>query len=125
MPASLTSDQLQALERNALLNAASHGGKADIGAVVGKSVGESPELRSMAGDVARAAVDVVKKVNSLSPEEQQSLLEERYPEALRARDMKKAQQKAEEKAHASQFPPLPGAAKGRVVLRLPRSRRDS
>ena len=36
-----------------------------------------------------------------------------------ARDEKKALQKADEKAHTTQFPPLPNAAKGQVVLRLP------
>ena len=119
MPSSLTPDHLHAIEKNALLNAVAHGGKADPGAVVGKSVGESPELRGMAGEVARAAADVVKRVNSLSLKEQQQLLEDKYPDALAARDQKRAQQRAEEKAHSSQFPPLRQAVKGRVVLRLP------
>ena len=47
------------MEKNALLNAVSHGGKADVGAVVGKSMGESPDLRSMAEEVAKAAAEVV------------------------------------------------------------------
>jgi len=119
MSSPLTRDQLQAMEKNALLNAVSHGGRADVGAVVGKSMGESPELRSKAADVAKAASEVVNRVNSLSPEEQQALLEEAYPDALKARDEKKATQKADEKAHAAQFPPLPNAVKGHVVLRLP------
>ncbi|HVC27041.1 MAG TPA: glutamate--tRNA ligase [Nitrososphaerales archaeon] len=119
MPSSLTPDQLQAMERNALLNAVGHGGTAAIGAVVSKSLGESPELRAMAKEVAKAAGEAVARVNSLSPEEQQKLLEDKFPDALRARDLKKAAQKADEKAHASQFPPLPNATKGRVVLRLP------
>ena len=107
------------MEKNALLNAVSHGGRADVGAVVGKSMGESPDLRSKAADVAKAAAEVVKRVNSLSPEEQQALLVDMYPDALKARDEKRAMQKADEKAHAAQFPPLPNAAKGLVVLRLP------
>jgi len=119
MPSSLTEDQLEAMERNALLNAVAHGGKSEMGAVVSKSLGESPELRAMAKDVARAAAEVVARVNSLSPEGQQKLLEERYPDALLARDQKKAMQRADDKAHANQFPPLPNATKGKVVLRLP------
>jgi len=119
MQPSLTQDQLEAIEKNALLNAVSHGGKADVGAVVGKTVGESPELRSKAGDVSRAAVDVAKRINSLALADQQKLLEEKYPSALAERDLRKAAQKADEKAHTSQFPPLPEAEKGKVVLRLP------
>jgi glutamyl-tRNA synthetase len=119
MPSPLTPDHLKAMERNALLNAVDHGGKAEVGAVVGKSMGESPELRPMAKEVAKAAAQVVAQVNSLSPEEQQRLLEEEYSDALTARDLRKATQKADEKAHASQFPPLPNATKGQVVLRLP------
>jgi glutamyl-tRNA synthetase len=107
------------MEKNALLNAVSHGGKADVGAVMGKSMGESPDLRSKAAEVSTAAADVVDRVNSLSAEEQEALLEKLYPDALRARDERKALQKADEKAHASQFPPLPNATKGLVVLRLP------
>jgi glutamyl-tRNA synthetase len=119
MPSSLTADQLEAMERNALLNAAAHGGKSEVGAVVSKSLGESPELRAIAKDVAKAAAEVVARVNSLSPEEQQRLLEDKYQDALKARDQRKAMQKADDKAHANQFPPLPNATKGRVVLRLP------
>jgi glutamyl-tRNA synthetase len=119
MTSPLTPEQLRAMEKNALLNAVAHGGVSDQGAVVGKSMGESPELRSMAREVAAAAADVVKRVNALSPDEQKRLLEENHAGALAARDQKRATQKAEEKAHASQFPPLPEAVKGKVVLRLP------
>ncbi len=119
MSSQLTPDQLQAMERNALLNAVSHQGSAEVGAVVSKSLGETPALRTMAKDVARAAAEVVKRVNSLSPTEQQKLLEERYPDALQARDQRKAAQIADEKAHTTQLPPLRDAVKGKVVLRLP------
>jgi glutamyl-tRNA synthetase len=119
MPSSLTPGQLQAIEQNALLNAVGHAGRADAGAVVSKSLGESPELRTMVKDVARAAAEVVERVNSLSPAEQLKLLEVRYPEALLARDLRKATQKADEKAHTTQLPPLMDAVKGKVVLRLP------
>src|ERR1700693_324089 len=94
MLSALTPDHLKAMERNALLNAVDHGGKAEVGAVVGKSMGESPELRPMAKEVAKAAAQVVAKVNSLSPQEQQGLLEGEYSDALAARDLRKATQKA-------------------------------
>ena len=56
---SLTPDQLRVMERNALLNAVGHAGKAEVGAVVSRSLGESPELRAMAKDVAKAAADQI------------------------------------------------------------------
>jgi glutamyl-tRNA synthetase len=119
MPSSLTPDQLQAMERNALLNAVKHAGKAEVGAVVSKSLGESPDLRSMAKEVARAAAGVVKRVNALSPPEQQKLLEDRYPEAIEAVEQRKLERKKEEATREEQLPPLTGATEGKVVLRLP------
>ncbi len=119
MQSPLTPDQLQAMEKNALLNAVSHAGKAEIGAVVSKSLGESPALRTMAKEVAKTAAEVVRRVNSLSPAEQEKLLEDRYPGARAAKDQKKAAQKADEEAKHEQLPPLVGATEGKVVLRLP------
>ena len=119
MPSTLTPEQLQAMERNALLNAVSHAGKAEVGAVVSKSLGETPSLRTMAKDVAKAAAEVVKRVNALPLAEQQKLLEERYPEALEANEKKKQERKKEEEKREEQLPPLAGAVQGKVVLRLP------
>src|SRR6266852_4935198 len=115
MPTSLTTDQLKAMEKHALLNAVQHAGKADAGAVMSKTLGESPSLRTMG----KAAAEVVKRVNSLSPPEQQRLLEERYPEALEAKEQKKIERKKVEEAREEQLPPLRGAVEGKVVLRLP------
>ena len=119
MSTSLTTDQLKAMERNALLNAVQHDGKAEAGAVVSKTLGESPALRSSAKEVGKAAAEVVKRVNSLSLPEQQSLLEERYPEALEAKEQRKIERKKVEEAREEQLPSLRGAVEGKVVLRLP------
>ena len=119
MPSSLTADQLKAMEKHALLNAVQHAGKADVGAVMSKTLGESPSLRSSAKEVGKAAAEVVKRVNSLSPQEQQRLLEKRYPEALEANAQKKIERKKVEDAREEQLPPLRGAVEGKVVLRLP------
>jgi glutamyl-tRNA synthetase len=116
---SLTPDQLQAMERNALLNAVKHAGKSEVGAVVSKSLGESPELRTIAKEVAKAASEVVKRVNALSPAEQQKLLQERYPEAIEASEQRRAARRKEEESREEQLPPLAGAVEGKVVLRLP------
>src|SRR5712692_3907575 len=119
MPAPLTTDQLKAMEKNALLSAVQHAGKADAGAVMSKTLGESPSLRTMAKEVGKAAAEVVKRVNSISPPEQQRLLEERYPEALEAKEQRKIERKKEEEAREEQLPPLRGAVEWKVVLRLP------
>ncbi len=118
-PPSLTVDHLQAMEKHALLNAVQHGGKAEVGAVMSKMLGESPALRTMAKDVGKAAADVVKRVNSLSLAAQQKLLEERYPEALQAKEQRRLERKKVEETREEQLPPLRGAVEGKVVLRLP------
>ena len=41
------------VEKAALINATGHGGRADIGAVVGRVLAEAPELRSKAGLVSK------------------------------------------------------------------------
>ena len=119
MPPSLTPEQLQAMERNALLNAVKHAGNAETGAVVSKSLGESPAMRTMAKEVARAAAEAVKRVNAMSPAEQQKLLREKYPEAVEATEQRKLERKKEEETREVQLPPLTGAVEGKVVLRLP------
>ncbi|HUI01659.1 MAG TPA: glutamate--tRNA ligase [Nitrososphaerales archaeon] len=119
MPTPVTREHLDAMEKYALLNAVGHGGKADVGAVVGKVMGAAPELRGSPKEVAKAAAETVKRVNSLSHPAQQSLLQERYPEALEASAERRSQLKKEEEARTSNLPPLPNATKGSVVLRLP------
>lgn len=92
----------------ALKNAVDHDGKAMLGPVISKILGEKPELRSRIEEVRDAAEEAVEKVNRMSLEEQRRLLEDLAPELLEAK-------KVEEK----KLPPLPGAEKGKVVTRLP------
>jgi glutamyl-tRNA synthetase len=115
----LTEQQRRQIEMYALLNAVEHSGKAEVGAVVGKVLGATPELRSSSREVAAAVIEVARRVNALSLQDQNKLLEERYPDALVAKGLQRAKQKAEEKAHVTQLPPLPMAVQGKVVLRLP------
>lgn len=70
------------IRKLALLNAVRHDGKAQTGSVVGKLLGEKPELRSKAKEIARLVGEVVQEVNSLSLSEQKGIVEERWPEAL-------------------------------------------
>ena len=112
-------------EKNALLNAVSHSGKAEVGAAVSKTLGESPALRAMAKEVAKAAADVVRRVNSLSPAQQQQLLEERYPEALIASEQRKTERKKEEATREEQLPSgwHPARSRGRSSSGSPPSPR--
>lgn len=93
----------------ALANAIKHNGKADEKAVMNKIMGECPELRSKAREIIKIVKNVVKKINSLTLEEQLNKLREIAPELLE-------EKKREE---IKELPPLPNVEKwGRVVMRM-------
>ncbi|RLG03591.1 MAG: glutamate--tRNA ligase [Thaumarchaeota archaeon] len=92
----------------ALKNAVDHDGKAMVGPVIAKVIGEHPELRGDVGRVKEVVERVVEEVNSMRLEEQREKLMEIAPELLERR-------RVEEK----RLPPLPNAEKGKVVTRLP------
>ncbi len=103
-------DEARALvEKAALLNAVRHSGKAEIGAVVGRVLAESPELRSRAGLVSSESAVAVKRVNSLSPAEQEELLKAKFP----------GLEEPAGKEGRVGLPPLPNAVKGKTAFRLP------
>jgi len=101
---------LTSFEVQALTNAAQHGGKADVGAVMGRVLGEHPELRGDPARVAKEVRAVVQKVNSMSPAEQTALLISRDPGALEPR---------RREAEVRQLPALAGAVKGKACFRIP------
>lgn len=92
----------------ALKNAIDHDGKAMMGPVIAKILGENPELKSEIERVKEEVVLAVKEVNAMTLDQQYELLEKIAPELLTVR-------KVEEK----RLPPLPEAEKGGVVTRLP------
>ena len=92
----------------ALKNAVEHDGKAMVGPVIAKILGEKPELKKSIQDVKKAAEDAVKKVNEMTLQEQREFLQKLAPELL---EVKKVEEK--------KLPPLPNAEKGKVVTRLP------
>lgn len=106
----LPAEALSSIERHALVNASLHGGKADVGAVMSRVLGEFPPLRSDPTRVAEEVRSVVERVNAMSLQEQSGLLQSKYPDVVVAR-------RGEEEAH--RLPPLPGAVKGRTSFRLP------
>ncbi|HWG91907.1 MAG TPA: glutamate--tRNA ligase [Candidatus Thermoplasmatota archaeon] len=104
---------VKALARKyALENAVKHGGKANPGAVVGKIMGENPDLRAHAKTIPQWSAATVAEVNTLTAEQQRAEFE-----AYQAEFEAKAKAKADAK---SAFPlkPLPNAEKGKVVMRL-------
>jgi len=102
-------DIKQLARKIALLNAIKHEGKADAGAVVGRILGEKPELKPKARDVMKLAAEIVKEVNGYTFAQQRSIVEENWPELLAEERVK------EEKI----LPPLPNTEKyGSVVTRF-------
>ncbi|HKT22394.1 MAG TPA: glutamate--tRNA ligase [Nitrososphaerales archaeon] len=106
---SLDSEVLGAIEKAALMNAAKHEGKAEAGAVIGRVLAERPDLKANAGEISKESARAAKRVNSMTLEEQQRLLKERYPEAGESR----------QKQGRVGLPPLPNAVKGKTAFRLP------
>jgi glutamyl-tRNA synthetase len=96
-------------ERGALLNAVKHGGRAEVGAVIGRVLAEIPELRAAPAEAAKMVAQVVERVNSMSLKDQESLLTSKYPET----------EVAQESHERVGLPPLPNAVKGNASFRLP------
>ncbi len=93
--------------RYVLQNAVFYGGRASPGAVLGKILGASPDLRQKAGEVRKLVEATVKEVSSMSLDEQKEMLKSRSPKMLR---------KEEKKREA--LPAIPGAVSGKFVTRF-------
>ncbi len=97
------------IRRAALVNAVQHGGKAQAGPIVGKLLGEKPELRPKAKELTALINIVLGEVNSFSAEEQKRIVEEKWPETLK-------KEKVEEE---KRLPPLPNTGKyAQIVTRF-------
>ena len=76
-------DELRLLIRkHALANAIKYDGKASQGNIIGKLIGEKPELKQHMKAVAFEAGEIIPEINGMSVEQQQKELEERFPEML-------------------------------------------
>ena len=104
----LSKEVLDMIEAAALVNASRHGGKAEVGAVMGRILAEFPDLRTDPEKTARVAQSIVKRVNSLTGAQQEELLKG-YPQA---------ESQASKEGRVG-LPPLPNAIKGRTSFRLP------
>ncbi len=97
------------IRKISLLNAVRHDGKAQAGSVIGKILGEKPQLKGRVGEVSVLVNQVVQEVNGLSLDEQKRIVEQKWPDAL-------LREKVEEQ---KKLPPLPNAEKyAQIVTRF-------
>jgi len=76
------------IEKYALLNAFRHDGKASAGSVIGAAIQEMPEAKNNMKELAMKVNQIIKKINSMSAEEQKEILEKEYPELLEKKEVK-------------------------------------
>ncbi|HYC12290.1 MAG TPA: glutamate--tRNA ligase [Nitrososphaerales archaeon] len=108
--AGLSEEAIASIERHALVNAVHHEGKADMGAVMGRVLGEHPELRSDPALVEKAVRAELVRVNAMSLSDQTRLLADIDPSALASRP---------KTVEVRRLPALVGATKGKACFRLP------
>ncbi|MCX8188858.1 MAG: glutamate--tRNA ligase [Nitrososphaeria archaeon] len=97
------------IRKYALENAVKFGGKCNPQAVLGKVLGERPELKSSARELVKLVKEISDQINSMNLDDQKNLLSKYSFEE------KQAQSKREEKI----LPPLPDIEKyGKVVTRF-------
>ncbi len=94
------SELKELIRKAALLNAVSHDGKAQAGAMVGKILGERADLRSKIKELSTIISTIVIEVNSLSFAEQKVIVEKNWPETQK-----------KEKPEEKRLSPLPNADK--------------
>jgi glutamyl-tRNA synthetase len=70
------------IEKITLKNAITHGGKADVGSVVNKFIGNFPELKPMIREIIGQIREAVTEINGISLEDQIEMAKRLYPELL-------------------------------------------
>jgi glutamyl-tRNA synthetase len=98
---------MDVIRKYALINAVEYGGEASVKAVMGKVMGESPELRKDPKKTLSLIKKVISNINNMTKEEQKKELNLLYPEYFEKEEVK------EEK----ELPPLPDA--DFVITRIP------
>jgi len=102
-------DTRELIEKYALQNAVKYKAAPNAGAVMGKLMGEHPELRARAKEVSPLVKEVLAEIEKTSPEEWQKRLEAIAPELIVELSVKKEPDKG--------LPALDGAENG-VVMRF-------
>jgi glutamyl-tRNA synthetase len=115
-----TDDEISALLRKfALLNALSHNGSADKGAVIARVMAEQSDLRSESKRVSAIATEVLSEINGLDQSKQKSILQEEFPDTLQSEIRRKEEQSKKDSEKTIELPPLEDAKMGEVVTRFP------
>lgn len=116
----LTDEEIKSTARKyALLNALSHGGKADRGSVIGRILAENADLRKEARRIEPIVAEAVQEVNSIDQNAIASLLKQEFPQALEQDIEKKKQVSKADSEKVTTLPDLPDAKIGAVVTRFP------
>ncbi|MGQ9468266.1 MAG: glutamate--tRNA ligase [Nitrososphaerales archaeon] len=104
-------DVLLIIRKHALLNAYKHNGKCELSPVLGKVIGERPDLKNLVKELYPFIKEIVDEVNQLSLDEQTSLLKENFPDSIIEAPKVKVGEK--------KLPPLPNAEKySKIVTRF-------
>ncbi|MHB1868571.1 MAG: hypothetical protein ACYCPP_06450, partial [Nitrososphaerales archaeon] len=86
-------DEISKLARKiSFLNAIEHGGKADIGSVLGRMLSENPEMRKTPQQAKKFALIQIADVNLLDIDAQKRTFQEEFPGELDRHVEKKKQQ---------------------------------
>ena len=93
------------IRKIALLNASSHDGKAQTGAILGKILGEKAEFRTQVKELSTLINEILTEVNRLSLEEQKRIVAEKWPDTQK-----------KEKTEEKHLPPLPNADKYKEIV---------
>ena len=93
------------IRKAALINAISHDGKAQAGAMIGKVIGERQDLRSCVKELSIIINSIVNEVNNYSLAEQKTIVEQNWPETQK-----------KEKPEEKKLPPLPNANKFEQIV---------
>ncbi|MDD2439703.1 MAG: glutamate--tRNA ligase family protein, partial [Methanosarcinaceae archaeon] len=107
---SLKPEDLKIIEKYALQNAVKYGKAPQPKAVMGKVMGECPQLRQNPKAVSAGLAEICAKLSKGSPESWEARLSELAPELLEALSVKKEPEKG--------LKPLEDAEKGKVVMRF-------
>ncbi|MDH7564610.1 MAG: glutamate--tRNA ligase [Candidatus Bathyarchaeota archaeon] len=99
-------DLRKLVRKIALLNAVKHDGKAQVGPVIGKILGEKAELRNKVKEATALVSSVLREINSLPLDEQKRIVEAEWPEAL-------VKEKVEEE---KRLPSLPNVEKYPMIV---------
>lgn len=94
----------------ALQNAVKFNGQANQGAIIGKLIADDPKIKPKLKELSKKINETVKKVNSLSLEEQTNQLNNLAPELLKEKKPKKEKK--------TRLHPLEKAVKGKVIMRF-------